>query len=188
MGTIPGSHFNKYCSNRRCSFTQYYGYYTQGLREDSAAPSEAHFNDDWESNAYFVSSRETAFSMKLIHRFHSQILHGQQSFKQCADVYNHLHNVLHLSSSATSMYVVLCCLCSLGTNYLSLCRLQQRQYLDRRQVERAFFQYAALKVCLWYPTHFPIHRCTLHSGTDSTLRDLTPAYNDVFMDKYASEL
>ena len=98
MGTIPGSHFHKYCSNRRCGFTQYYGYYTEGLGEDNAAQLEARFDEDWESNAYFVSSRETAFSMKLIHRFHSQILHGQQSFKQCADVYNHLHNVLQLSS------------------------------------------------------------------------------------------
>ena len=64
-----------------------------------------------------------------------------------------------------------------------LCRLHQ--CLDRRQVERAFFQYAALKV---YPTHFPIRRCILHSGTNRTLQNLTQAYHGVFMDKYAGEL
>ena len=27
-GTIPGSHFHKYCTNRLCSFVQYYDYYS----------------------------------------------------------------------------------------------------------------------------------------------------------------
>lgn len=29
-GSLPGTHFHKYCSNRSCKFTQYYGYYTVG--------------------------------------------------------------------------------------------------------------------------------------------------------------
>lgn len=104
MGAIPGSHFHKYCINRRCGFTQYYGYYTK--RSFDSQP-EVYFDHDWESNPYFVSSRETAFSMKLMHRFHSQILIGQQSFKQCAEVYNYLHNVLKLKiqSPVISLYV-----------------------------------------------------------------------------------
>ena len=28
MGTIPASHYHKYCTNRTCKLTQYYGYHT----------------------------------------------------------------------------------------------------------------------------------------------------------------
>lgn len=87
MGSIPGTHFHKYCTNRGCGFTQYYGYYTTG-----GVSSEVLFNSNWESLQYFVSSRETVFSMKLLRRFDSQVLLGQMSFKQCAEVYNYLHD------------------------------------------------------------------------------------------------
>lgn len=88
MGTIPGTHYHKYCSNKRCSYVQFYGYHTT-----NSGPSQhsIHFDPDWKTNTYFVSSRETAFDMKLLCRFDSQILLGQQSFKQCSDVYNHFH-------------------------------------------------------------------------------------------------
>lgn len=81
-----GSHFHKYCTNRSCGFTRYYGYYTTG-------GSAAHvlYNHDWESLPYFVSSRETVFCMQLLRRVNAGILLGQQSFKQCADIYNFLH-------------------------------------------------------------------------------------------------
>ena len=83
MGAVPGSHFHKYCPNRACGCTQFYGYYSvSGVNL---------FDPDWETLPYFVSSRETAFAVSLIKRFTSQILLGQMSFKQCADVYNHLH-------------------------------------------------------------------------------------------------
>ena len=81
--SLPGNHYHKYCS---CGFTQYYGYYTTG------GSAEVHYNPNWESLPYFVSSRETAFSMDLLKRFNAEILLGQNSFKQCADVYNYLHN------------------------------------------------------------------------------------------------
>ena len=84
MGTIPGSHYHKVCTNRSCSYVQYYGYYTCG--------STVHFNADWESLPYFVSSRETVFSITALKRFNSGILLGQLSFKQCADIYNHFHH------------------------------------------------------------------------------------------------
>ena len=90
MGSVPGTHFHRYCSNRKCSYTQYYGYHTVSTADGS---HKSVFDDDWEELPYFVSSRETAFQNKLIERFHSQILLGQQSFVQCADVYNHLHAV-----------------------------------------------------------------------------------------------
>jgi len=40
---------------------------------------------------YLVSSRETVFSMKLLHQVNANIVIGQLSFKQCADVYNFIH-------------------------------------------------------------------------------------------------
>jgi len=86
VGTIPGSHFHKICRTRSCGFTQYYGYYTK------KGSTQVCFNDDWESMPYFVSSRETVFSLTLMRRFEAEVLLGQLSFKQCAEVYNHLHN------------------------------------------------------------------------------------------------
>ncbi len=87
MGTLPGSHFHKLCTNRSCGCTQYYGYYTTG-----SLPSKVFFNSEWDTLPFFVSSRETVFSMAALKRFDSGILLGQLSFKQCADIYNHLHH------------------------------------------------------------------------------------------------
>ena len=87
MGTIPGSHYHKYCTNPSCGFVQYYRYYTPGHGVSGVV-----FNDDWESLTYSISSRETALSMRLLQRFDADIVIGQLSFKQCADVYNFLHN------------------------------------------------------------------------------------------------
>lgn len=53
------------------------------------------FDPVWESLSFFVSSREIAFYICLITWLTctSQILLGRISFKQCADVYNHLHQL-----------------------------------------------------------------------------------------------
>ena len=83
LGTVPCSHFHKYCSNRTCGCTQYYGVYTSG-----GSSTQVIFNKDWASLKYFVSCRETAFSLPLLQQFNAEILIGQMSFKQCADVYN----------------------------------------------------------------------------------------------------
>lgn len=98
IGTMPGSHFHKYCTNQACGLTQYYGYYTTG-----GLSSQVIFDPNWESLPYFVSSRESVFSMDALKRFSGEILLGQLSFKQCADVYNFLHKytqqpLSHLSS------------------------------------------------------------------------------------------
>ena len=86
IGAVPGTHYHKYCKyccNRVCGYTQFYGYHTIG--------GETLFDTDGETLPYFVSSFQTVFAIGLIKRFTSQILLGQMSFKQCADVYNHLH-------------------------------------------------------------------------------------------------
>lgn len=89
MGTVPGSHYHKLCTNQSCGLTQFYGYVSFNC--------SIYYNLDWEVNPYFVSSRESVFSMQLLKRFDSEILIGQMSFKQCADAYNFLH--LHTTSS-----------------------------------------------------------------------------------------
>ena len=90
IGIVPGTHFQKYCSNRGCGYTYYYGYYTTGGTCSSHSSSHTLYEPDWESLPYFISSRETAFSISL-RQFNSEIVLGRMSFKQCAEVYNHLH-------------------------------------------------------------------------------------------------
>ena len=87
-GTLPASHFHKYCSRRMCSFTQYYGYYTKGGPQSC----QSIYNGDWQSLPYFVSSKETAFSMNLLKRLDAEIVIGHLSYKQRADIYNHVHS------------------------------------------------------------------------------------------------
>lgn len=106
-GTLPASYFHKNCSRRVCSFTQYYGYYTTA----AATSSGALYNDDWASLPYFVASKETAFSMKLLLQLDAEIVIGQMSYKQRADIYNCVHDY---SSKAhqSSKYVNTCtCKC-----------------------------------------------------------------------------
>jgi hypothetical protein len=85
MGSVPGTHFHKTCSNRACGMTQFYGYTTYGKSP------EVHFDADWESLPFFISSRESVFSMQQLRRFDSEIVIGHMSFKQCAESYNYLH-------------------------------------------------------------------------------------------------
>ncbi len=85
MGAVDGTHYHKTCSNRSCGLTQFYGYTTAGKSLD------VHFDANWESLQFFVSSRETAFSITQLNRCDSQIIIGQMSFKQCAEAYNYFH-------------------------------------------------------------------------------------------------
>ena len=86
MGTIPASHFHKYCINQACGLTQYNGYYTTG-----GLSSQVIFDLEWESLPYFVSSCESVFSMDVLRCFNAEIILGQLSFKQCVDAYNFVH-------------------------------------------------------------------------------------------------
>jgi len=52
MGSILGSHYHKYCKNRQCGFTQFYGYYFKG------GSLLVYFNSDWSTLPYFFSSNE----------------------------------------------------------------------------------------------------------------------------------
>ena len=82
FGTVPALHYHKYCSNYRnkCNFVQYYGYYHSG--------DIVMYNDNWMEHRYFLSSQETGFKMVLLKRFDVELLIGQVSYKQKADIYN----------------------------------------------------------------------------------------------------
>lgn len=85
LGTLPGTHYTRYCRRKGCSLQQHYGYYTEG---DS---SEVKYDDDWWKQSYFLSSRETAFHMDMLRRLDKEILIGQISYRQRAELYNDIH-------------------------------------------------------------------------------------------------
>ena len=81
VGTIAGSHFHKICKNRSSGYTHY----------TLKGSTRVYANEDWECLPYFVSSRETIFSKLTMQRFETEILLGQLSFKQFAEIYNQIH-------------------------------------------------------------------------------------------------
>ena len=96
LGTIPGAHYHKYCPKRSCSLTQYYGYYS--------VKGRVSFNSDWDLLPYFISSRETGFSIEILKQLDTNIMFGQISFKQQADIYNYLKGIRTNESKAESRY------------------------------------------------------------------------------------
>ena len=87
LGTMPASHFTKYCRKKGCSYAQCYGFSTQGNSSDVVHV----YDKDWSAMPYFMSSRETAFSLDMLRRLDCEILHGQISYKQRAEIYNDIH-------------------------------------------------------------------------------------------------
>lgn len=86
LGTMPATHYAKYCRKKGCSYVQHYGFSTNG------AQSEVTYDQDWSLLPYFMSSQETAFSLEMLRRLDAEILHGQISYKQRADIYNDVHH------------------------------------------------------------------------------------------------
>ena len=94
LGPVPGSHFHKDCTNKLCTVTQYYGYYTAGKES-----SQVSYNTGWETLPYFVSSSLTAFSQNMLKRIDCEVVIGQLSYKQIADIFNHVHVHTHQEST-----------------------------------------------------------------------------------------
>ena len=107
MGSLPATHYTKYCRKPGCSFQQHYGYSSSGSN-----------NFVYDENAldlpYFMCSRETGFSMKLLKRFDSECLLGQISYKQSTEIYNDYHGYNstctsdHSNRYAIKIHVLLC--------------------------------------------------------------------------------
>ena len=85
MGTLPGTHYSRYCRKAGCSLQQHYGFFTTGNSTDMQ------FDDDWLTLPYFMSTRETVFKLEFLCRLDIEVLIGQVSFKQRADIYNAIH-------------------------------------------------------------------------------------------------
>ena len=81
LGTVPATHFHKYCQNFRkgCKFVQFYGYY----RSDDG---KLYYDDYWNSLPYFLSTQETGFEMAMLKQFDIELLIGQMPYKQKADI------------------------------------------------------------------------------------------------------
>ena len=83
LGTVPATHFHRYCQNSRkgCKTIQFYGYY-------SIENGNIVYNDDWMVLPYFLASQETGFEISMLRQFDAELLIGQISYKQKADIYN----------------------------------------------------------------------------------------------------
>ena len=84
-GTVVSSHYHKYCQKFRkgCTFKQFYGYYSEGNQ------SVYFYDTQWAYHTYFVSSSETAFELAVLKRFDVELLIGQMSYNQKAEIYNY---------------------------------------------------------------------------------------------------
>ena len=83
LGTVQATHYHKYCSKYRqgCKYVQFYGY---GKSGDGGAI----YNEKWMSLKYFISSQETGFETLMLKNYDAELLIGQLSYKQKADIYN----------------------------------------------------------------------------------------------------
>ena len=52
------------------------------------------YDKNWFTLPYFLSTRETAFSTDMLRRLDKEILIGQISYKQRADIFNEVHTRL----------------------------------------------------------------------------------------------
>lgn len=62
--------------------TQFYGYSKEG--DDCGIL----YDVDWEMHTYFLSSQETGFEVSMLTKFDTELLIGQVSYKQKAEIYN----------------------------------------------------------------------------------------------------
>lgn len=79
FGTVVGTHYHKFCQKFRngCSYRQYYG------------QSLVYYDVDWMDHQYFVSTSETAIEMSMLKKFDAELLLGQISYSQKAEIYNY---------------------------------------------------------------------------------------------------
>ena len=70
------------CVYRGCNVTQFYGYSKEGEKQGII------YDIDWKAHAYFLSSQETGFEMSMLRKFDVELLIGNISYKQKAEIYN----------------------------------------------------------------------------------------------------
>lgn len=172
LGTLPAIHYTRYCRKSGCSFQQHYGYYTCGSLDDVI------YNDDALDLSYFMCSRETGFTTKLLIRFDSDCLIGQISYKQSAEIYNHYNNYEEVyqpvNQEMTDEHAM-----------LTLNGLNSRLRMDRRRLECAHVRYAMLRVVQWYPCDLNTSKILFHSNPTLTLLEFTPLFQALFHRTYS---
>ena len=101
MGTVPATHFRKFCQNYRkgCPLTQHYGFCTQG------EISSMIYDSNWDELPYFMSTSMTAFMTSFMEEFDADLLLGQIAYKQKADIYNYYHKYEQVGRSQTMRHV-----------------------------------------------------------------------------------
>ena len=83
-GTYIGCHYIKFCRKPTCKFRQYYGKYSpDGI--------EIFYDDDWMENKFFLSTQQTAFTTSFLKSFDAELLIGQLSYNQKANIYNAIY-------------------------------------------------------------------------------------------------
>lgn len=192
FGTLTGTHYHKYCQSysKGCSYRQHYGYHSEGSQ------SVQFYDDDWASLKYFISSSETAFEMSFLTKFDAEVLIGQMSYKQKADIYNYIHGYPVPPKKCSKLVVTQAnrypFINSMYQYMLSLSNfrmahedsLYNRIRLDRRRFEAAHLRYALLQVASRYPLIVP---SPLGMTTDvaDILHQVTPAYYEAFTQRYS---
>ena len=90
LGTVTGMHYHKTCKSRSCKTVQYYGYVTCGSK------SGLKYDSNWADLPYFVSSQETVFESSFLKKMDADLLIGQVSYRQKADIYNYFHQYYNI--------------------------------------------------------------------------------------------
>lgn len=87
-GTVICTHYHKFCRSFRkgCNFKQYYGYYSSDKK------NVHYYDEEWSSNWFFISSNETAFELSMLRKFDAELLLGQMSYSQHAEIYNYCNS------------------------------------------------------------------------------------------------
>ena len=86
IGTVSGTHFQK-CEHQSkgCHFVQHYGFNCTDEVDGIV------YDDEYFKSSYFMSTSMTVFQITMLHRFTAEMLIGQLSYKQKAEIYNYCH-------------------------------------------------------------------------------------------------
>ncbi len=68
--------------------------YTNTTGTTKGDEGKLYYDDDWSTLPYFVSTQKTAFSVTLLQNYDAELLIGQVSYKQRANIYNYVHGYL----------------------------------------------------------------------------------------------
>ena len=71
--------------------------------------------------------------------------------------------------------------------YRQIGNLNERYRLDRRRIEDAYYQYALLRICSWYPNTFELNKLSFHHKVGDAILHIINLYHSAFMEKYSGK-